>query len=508
MIIAYRLNVMRSLFNVKTSGNVANLQQTMTEILCRPNRAVRLRPQHDCGIVFLQDSEPRPLAGLSSGPNHEVSEMIRLLFAILISSVALSGRGVAEEQLSEVRYAGNLVQPDGAESRLIRSFEVILLTGSDDFFCVLDDERDGCPWPESFGRFEPGGTRSPHLVVDYDQLPYTIALPFLRLDVSQGQQEDEWRVGDWTLTAETSNQTDDSIATLEVVARERRGRRQHLTFDSASGLLKSAKMDVFMGQGIQFELQLQQESHSDVAKDAVGPTETAVDALLKLQSNLSRRADSQQHELSARQVEVCAETIPALSAASKNTPLAEAVFRIRRNVSRQQQRLKQTMSSRNRVVASDAPAFTLRTIDGKELNSATLKGKTTVLHFWKYSDQPLKEPYGQVGYLEFLHSKRSGDGLRVIGVSTNTSLLDPDQTRQALRSTRKLSEFMNLSYPIGFDDGSLIRSLGDPRESGGDLPLWIVIGPNGKVTHYHAGFYEVDRRAGLRDLTEAIDAVK
>lgn len=38
-----------------------------------------------------------------------------------------------------------------------------------------------------------------------------------------------------------------------------------------------------------------------------------------------------------------------------------------------------------------------------------------VLHFWTYRDAPLEEPYGQVGYLDFLYRKRS-DAATVIGV--------------------------------------------------------------------------------------------
>ena len=59
---------------------------------------------------------------------------------------------------------------------------------------------------------------------------------------------------------------------------------------------------------------------------------------------------------------------------------------------------------------------------------------------------------------------------------------------------------MNLTYPIGHDDGNLLRTFGDPRDTRGQLPLWIVLDPDGKVTHYHAGFYEVDAAQGLKEL--------
>ncbi len=59
---------------------------------------------------------------------------------------------------------------------------------------------------------------------------------------------------------------------------------------------------------------------------------------------------------------------------------------------------------------------------------------------------------------------------------------------------------MNLTYPIGHDDGTLLEAFGDPRDAKGQLPLWVVLTPDGKVAHYHAGFYEVDAAQGLKEL--------
>ena len=137
-----------------------------------------------------------------------------------------------------------------------------------------------------------------------------------------------------------------------------------------------------------------------------------------------------------------------------------------------------------------------------------MAGKTVVLHFWNYSDKPLSEPYGQVGYLDFLSNQRKADNVAVVGIAMNSSLQQADQVRTAKRSARKLAEFMNLNYPIGYDSGALIREFGDPRESGGDLPLWVVISADGKVVHYHAGFYEVDQKAGLKELADVLNQLK
>jgi hypothetical protein len=94
--------------------------------------------------------------------------------------------------------------------------------------------------------------------------------------------------------------------------------------------------------------------------------------------------------------------------------------------------------------------------------------------------------------------------VKVYGVAVDGRLADPAERGQALRGIRKLKAFMNLSYPILLDSGGLIRNFGDPRPAGAELPLFIVIGPDGRIAHYHAGTYTVDRNEGLRELSTAV----
>ena len=43
-----------------------------------------------------------------------------------------------------------------------------------------------------------------------------------------------------------------------------------------------------------------------------------------------------------------------------------------------------------------------------------------------------------------------------------------------------------------------------PRRVGAKLPLWVVIGPDGKIAHYHVGTYDVKPDEGLRRLDEVV----
>jgi hypothetical protein len=127
-----------------------------------------------------------------------------------------------------------------------------------------------------------------------------------------------------------------------------------------------------------------------------------------------------------------------------------------------------------------------------------------VLHFWDYRDEPLKEPYGQVGYLDFMYHRRKPAGLQVYGIAVDGRLADEKTRGAAERGVRKLKSFMNLSYPVLLDSGSLIKQFGDPRLLGASLPLFVVIGPDQKIIHYHVGHYEVHQDQGLKELDQVV----
>ena len=401
-------------------------------------------------------------------------------------------------------FSGSLIQPGEGDGEILRRFEADLYTiGSEHFFSVSDDLRAGCPWPDSFGLTGPavsGDKVQPHLVYNYDGTIYLINLPPLMTALPAAIAPDTtWEHAGWQMTA-VEEQTLDGVSVWIVDARERRGRQQSLTVEASSGVTLRAEADVFMGQGDQFRLTLARASSKQL-EPAVGTQLSELKGqLLSLQSALKRRPDSHGYELSQRQVDDVLAGIEQTTRLSKGTPLEDLVRRMRTDAEQQQKRLASAASRANELMNSDSPAFVLDLISGTKLDSTSLKGKTVVLHFWDYRDAPLSEPYGQTGYLEFLFNQKKKMNVEVVGVSTNPDLQTAENIGRGRRSARKLSEFMNLTYPIGHDDGALLKSFGDPRDSKGQLPLWIVLAPDGKVAHYHAGFYEVDASQGLKEL--------
>ncbi|MFY9255628.1 MAG: TlpA disulfide reductase family protein [Fuerstiella sp.] len=429
---------------------------------------------------------------------------IRICTYYLLATV-LAATAQATDSVQEIRFTGTLSQAtSNSDERILRNFETLLLQGSTDFFAVLDDEIDGCPWPESFGTLGKTGSVSPHLIYQFDENTYTLPLPVLKMNLPADINSDsEWTDAGWTFTAE-SPETIDKISAWKLRARERRGRQQSITVEASSGLLLKADMDVFMGQGEKFRLSIHQTSSKPVAAEASRKNNELQSALLELQSVLQRRPDSQLSELASRQIVLAKERQDNLTALAKDTPLQETVLRIRRDVDTQERRLQQTMAREQQLQDKPAPGFTLNLVSGGTLDSAALKGKVTILHFWNYSEKPLSEPYGQVGYLEFLYNNRKQDGVEVVGVATNNSLQQADQVVAGRRTAKKLAEFMNITYPIGYDNGSLLKAVGDPRRNAGSLPLWIMISKSGNIVHYQSGFYEIDRRDGLKELNELV----
>ncbi|MEZ6059519.1 MAG: TlpA disulfide reductase family protein [Planctomycetaceae bacterium] len=424
--------------------------------------------------------------------------------AILLCLVTSSKTFAGDARL--IRFQGSLAKPESdGKVQILRRFEVLLMTSPLAFFCVLDDERAGCPWPESFGRLDDNSSRpSPRLVYEYEGTPFDLPLPSLRLDLpADSKANPSWVTDRWKFEV-SGSETVDGAPCLQVEATEQRGRRQSLLVDEASGLLREARQRVFMGQGDPFELSISRTLDEPMESDVAERTAVLASALLELQAAIGRQPNSQSGELSPRQTQVASEALEEIRILAGDTPLQELVARIDRDADRQQQRVARSVERQQQLLNQPAPEFSLSLVSGGTVSSESMKGKTIVLHFWKYTDKPLTEPYGQIGYLDFLAGRRKSARVEVIGVSTNPALQQQSSVAAGRRSARKLIEFMNLSYPIGYDNGSLLRALGDPREDNGDLPLWVVVSPEGSVVHYRSGLYEIDRERGLKELDDVL----
>jgi alkyl hydroperoxide reductase subunit AhpC len=284
------------------------------------------------------------------------------------------------------------------------------------------------------------------------------------------------------------------------------GRNETLWVDRSSPLVVKSERRLFMGRGDQFILTMELTSAKTVDKAQLAKLRPSVQTLLKLRSTLNRGENETKPELNADQLKVAKAAAVVLAKQSNKTPFQPLSTAIGRDVALQLERLGGIAALAKKFVGKKGPALSLTALDGKPISTKDTTGRITVLHFWDYRGDPLTEPYGQVGYLDFLNlqNKRRKFDVKVFGVAVDARLGDRTQKSAALRSIRKLKNFMNISYPIAIDSGPLLRKFGDPQRLGAKLPLWVVLDPAGKVVHYKSGFYEIKPDEGLRELEAVV----
>ncbi|MCX7422978.1 MAG: redoxin domain-containing protein [Planctomycetia bacterium] len=443
---------------------------------------------------------------------------------ILMTVLTASGMDlIGDNAALELRYAGTLakVGRNGAEQPLKKFtlYSVVTKQGDGKRLAYLTDERGGgsWAWPERFGilALNPKNAAADgstiRVLADHEGVPHPISVrqPLFEFADKLGDDgeevEDDWTSGQssYEVAEETKKLKDRECYVIRVSTNN--GRKQRLWVSKADKtLVVAAEQQVFMGRGEEFLLKLELESTKPVDAGAFEKLNKPLQTLLDLKSQINRPDGETKTELNADQIKTAKKVIAALEKQAEGTPFATLAAVVSRDVKAQTQRTDDVDSLSKKFVGQMAPEFELTTLDKKTVRSKDLAGKIVVLHFWDYEGEPLAEPYGQVGYLDFLANKRKKFGIEVVGVAVNESFADGAKANGALRSVRKLREFMNLSYPIGIDDSTLLAKFGDPRKLGAKLPLWVVINPDGKIAHYQVGFYAIKPDEGLRPLDEAV----
>lgn len=422
----------------------------------------------------------------------------------------------------ELRYSGTLsrIGRKGPEEPLKRFtvFAIASRAPQGIRLHYLTDERGGgsWSWPERFGVLQfnakNGVTNDAAIQVlaEHEGHLHPLALRSPLFEHSEKLVDDDDAELDWVAgqyayeITEGTKRVKDHDCTLVRVSTNN-GRKQRLWISKTDNtLLIAAEQQVFMGRGDEFQLKFELESVKPLDAAALAKVQKPFQILGDLKAQLNRPDGETKSELNDVQIAAAQKAIDPLLVAAEATPLAPLAAVISRDVKSQTQRADDVASLARKFVGQPASPFELTSLDRKPISSKELAGKIVVLHFWDYESDPLMEPYGQVGYLDFLSNKRKRFGIEVIGVAVNESFADAAKSGGALRSVRKLREFMNLGYPIGTDDGTLIAKFGDPRKLGAKLPLWVVIEPDGKIAHYHVGYYAIKPDEGLRPLDEAV----
>lgn len=380
---------------------------------------------------------------------------------------------------------------------------------------ISEQQAGGWAWPERFGRQQltAGRTRSSGSAVTllqrYQDNAYFLALPTVLFDqFARMTKSQQWQQGDQRYS--TGRDKQDKGRTLrEVRVEGRLGRSHMMEVDVETGLIVRNTQRVFMGRGDEFELQMELVAQRELDAARAEKLQAAFDALLALQKQLARRPSETRPELTGEQVALVKTQLKPIEQLAKGTILSSFVSAIGRDGTEQSMRVQSVEELAKRFVGQAAPDFQLTQLNGQPVPAENLKNQVVVLHFWEYKHEPLEEPYGQIGYLDYLNERRNKAGVKIYGVAVNPRLANQETARSALRSIRKLQEFMNIGYELTLDDGTLLRKFGDPRRIKAQLPLWVVIDPAGKVVMYKAGLFEIQADQGLKELDRIlIDEVK
>jgi len=422
---------------------------------------------------------------------------------------------------TELQYTGTLSQQTKTGMAEVKTFTLYaIVVNSEDGNAQLAyhlDERGGGSWgwPERFGLI-PLTTPSPKtrlLRILYthegQQYPLPVRLPvFESLDKLAPQTS--WTDGrlEFVVTRKRKVKERDCF---QVEVSSNLGRVQTLVIEASSGILMSLDERVIIGRGDEFQLKMELQTQNQLSVADLAKNRQPLDSLLAIQSGLNRTGEQKVVELTGDQLNRVRSELPRLDKEAEGTAWSRIVASVGRDLQQQQKRLDGVAGLEKKLIGQPVPKWTLKLIDGSSISDTDLKDKVVVLHFWQYRGEPLTEPYGQVGYLDFLNSncKRRKLDVRIIGINVDERFANPQQTGSATRSMKSLLEFMKLSYDMATDDGSILGDFGDPRSLGAPLPLWIVIGADGKVSHYHTGIYDIKPDEGLKQLDdEVIKAVR
>jgi thiol-disulfide isomerase/thioredoxin len=133
--------------------------------------------------------------------------------------------------------------------------------------------------------------------------------------------------------------------------------------------------------------------------------------------------------------------------------------------------------------STQAPNFTLETLDGKNMSLSDLRGKAVLLNFWATWCGPCKI---ETPWLVELQKEYGSQGLQVVGVAMDDS---------GKEDIEKFAHDMGVNYPVLLGK----EAVGDAYGGVPALPESFFIGRNGKI---------VERIIGLKGRGEIEDAIK
>ncbi len=134
-------------------------------------------------------------------------------------------------------------------------------------------------------------------------------------------------------------------------------------------------------------------------------------------------------------------------------------------------------------VGARAPEIGARTLDGRRIRMADLRGKVVIVDFWASWCDPCRE---EMPVLERMYQRYKDQGLVVVGVSVDRNA----------RNARGFLRRTPVSFPIVHDGGHGIADRYSPPR----MPSSYIIDRRGVIRHVHEGFRSGDGQRMEREV--------
>jgi cytochrome c biogenesis protein CcmG/thiol:disulfide interchange protein DsbE len=121
-----------------------------------------------------------------------------------------------------------------------------------------------------------------------------------------------------------------------------------------------------------------------------------------------------------------------------------------------------------------APAFTLKSLDGKTLALSELKGKIVVVNFWATWCPPCR---AEIPDFVEVYEQNRAKGLEIVGVSVDE--MTPQQLRPFVDKNK-------MSYPVALVTDKILRDYG-PISA---IPTTFIIDKKGIIRHAEEGMMD------------------
>ncbi|MCR5882787.1 TlpA family protein disulfide reductase [Rhizobacter sp. J219] len=138
------------------------------------------------------------------------------------------------------------------------------------------------------------------------------------------------------------------------------------------------------------------------------------------------------------------------------------------------------------TVGSNAPDFTLRTLNGPNMRLQEQRGKVVLVNFWATWCGPCRK---EMPHLNRISDKYKSAGLVLLGVN-----IDED-----VRNAAEVAGKLKVSFPVLLDTDKAVSKLYDLNS----MPSTMVIDRSGKVRFLHRGYqdgYEDTYDQQIREL--------